>query len=78
MCAMRIAKSPRSHSRSNAHGAEVASRKGLSWPLLTVMTVSAGVGIANLYYNQPLLDQMGRSLRASSRLVASRSLHRPL
>ena len=66
MCAMRIAKSPRSHSWSNAHGAEVASRKGLSWALLTVMTVSAGVGIANLYYNQPLLDQMGRSLGASA------------
>jgi predicted MFS family arabinose efflux permease len=30
------------------------------------MTVSAGVGIANLYYNQPLLDQMGRSLGASA------------
>jgi predicted MFS family arabinose efflux permease len=66
MCAMRTAKSPRSHSRSNAHGAQVASRKRLTWALLAVMTVSAGVGIANLYYNQPLLDQMGRSLGASA------------
>jgi predicted MFS family arabinose efflux permease len=66
MCAMQVAKSPRSHSRSIARGAQVASRKGLSWALLAVMTVSAGVGIANLYYNQPLLDQMGRSLGASA------------
>jgi predicted MFS family arabinose efflux permease len=66
MCAMQIAKSPRSPSRTNARGAQVASRNGLSGALLAVMTVSAGVGIANLYYNQPLLDQMGRSLGASA------------
>ena len=38
----------------------------LSRALLCVMAASAGFGIANLYYDQPLLDQMGRSLGASA------------
>jgi len=42
-----------------------ASTPRLSTQLLAVMTASAGFGIANLYYNQPLLDQMGQTLGAT-------------
>jgi len=41
----------------------------LSKGLLLTMSVAAGAGIANLYYNQPLLDQMIREFAAGDGIV---------
>ncbi len=41
----------------------------LSKPLLAVMTVGAGAGIANLYYNQPLLEQMTADMHAGQAAI---------
>ena len=37
--------------------------------MLFVMTIAAGAGVANLYYCQPLLEQMARTMGASEDLV---------
>lgn len=46
-----------------------ADAPALPLPVLTVMSVASGAGIANLYYNQPLLEQMARTLPASEELI---------
>lgn len=43
----------------------------LTRPLLITMAAACGMGIANLYYNQPLLGQIGRSLHLSVRQVGT-------
>lgn len=43
--------------------------QGLSRPLLAIMAVAAGVGIANLYYNQPLLEQMRADMHAGDTVI---------
>lgn len=47
----------------------VPEPSGLSRPMLFVMTIAAGAGVANLYYCQPLLEQMARTMGASEDLV---------
>lgn len=41
----------------------------LSLPLLALMTFGAGAGIANLYYSQPLLEQMARSMHVGEDVI---------
>ncbi|HEX7854755.1 MAG TPA: MFS transporter [Sphingobium sp.] len=42
---------------------------GISRPLLWLMAMAAGIGIANMYYNQPLLDQMRETYGADAQSV---------
>lgn len=39
----------------------------LTRPLLLLMAAACGMAVANLYYNQPLLPQIGRSIEATER-----------
>ncbi len=48
---------------------EAVNAPVLSKPLLWLMAFSAGVGIANIYYNQPLLDQMQTTFHVDERLI---------
>jgi predicted MFS family arabinose efflux permease len=43
----------------------------LTRPLLITMAVACGLGIANVYYNQPLLGQIGRTFHVSVSHVGS-------
>ena len=46
--------------------APVARRSGISRPLVMLFAVSCGVSVANLYYAQPVLDDMAKSFGTSS------------
>jgi predicted MFS family arabinose efflux permease len=43
-----------------------APRAGLSRSLLMILATTSGLAVANLYYNQPLLADIGRSFHATS------------
>jgi predicted MFS family arabinose efflux permease len=43
----------------------------LTRPLLIAMAVACGLGIANVYYNQPLLGQIGRTFHVSPTQIGS-------
>ena len=44
-------------------------KQGLTRPQLATMTISAGIIVANIYYNQPLLKDMARDLQVSERQI---------
>jgi predicted MFS family arabinose efflux permease len=44
-------------------------KQGLTRPQLATMTVAAGICVANIYYNQPLLKDMARDLQVSERQI---------
>lgn len=62
--------SPRMSEQGDREGSGTRTT-ALSRPLLLLMAFACGMNVANIYYCQPLLAQMGHSLTASVRQIGS-------
>ncbi|WP_229521820.1 MFS transporter [Paenibacillus monticola] len=56
-------------SQPNAVTASKAGGAGLSKSLILILAATSGLAVANLYYNQPLLADIGRTFHASSSAI---------
>lgn len=50
-------------------GAAVRVGEGLSKQFILILAITSGLSVANMYYNQPLLAEIGRTFNASSNAV---------
>lgn len=50
-------------------GAAVRVGEGLSKQFILILAIASGLSVANMYYNQPLLAEIGRTFNASSNAV---------
>ncbi|MEC0134052.1 MFS transporter [Paenibacillus odorifer] len=50
-------------------GAAVRVGEGLSKQFILILAIASGLSVANMYYNQPLLAEIGRTFNASSNSV---------
>jgi predicted MFS family arabinose efflux permease len=56
--------------RSTKDSSSIVADQGPSWPLIVLLGATAGLVVMNIYYNQPILNAIARSLGVGSSAVA--------
>jgi predicted MFS family arabinose efflux permease len=59
-----------SRSSTTQNHRSAGSANAPSWPLIFLLAVTAGLVVMNIYYNQPILNAIARSLQVNSAAVA--------
>ena len=57
-------------SSTTQNGRSVENPKAPAWPLIFLLATTAGLVVMNIYYNQPILNAIARSLQINSAAVA--------